>query len=194
MGLMCVAVLFSCQSNSDKKQNEIESPGTVVTVKTGAGVKTSAGAMLSSYLHLKDALINYDTLSANKAANALAIASDSIDFTGTTDTAVVKTVLDFAGTIRSEAVGLVMENDLTEKRRAFSMITENFYPLLRAIQFNEGKLYYEMCPMAFNDDEAAYWISDSREINNPYLGTKHPKYASGMLHCGELKDSISYAK
>jgi hypothetical protein len=48
--------------------------------------------------------------------------------------------------------------------------------------------------MAFNDNETAFWLSNSREVVNPYLGKKHPKYASGMLHCGEVKDSIAYAK
>jgi hypothetical protein len=48
--------------------------------------------------------------------------------------------------------------------------------------------------MAFNDNETAFWLSDNREVVNPYLGKKHPKYASGMLHCGEVKDSLAYAK
>jgi hypothetical protein len=48
--------------------------------------------------------------------------------------------------------------------------------------------------MAFNDNEAAYWLSNSREVVNPYLGKKHPKYSSGMLHCGEVKDSLNYGK
>jgi hypothetical protein len=47
------------------------------------------------------------------------------------------------------------------------------------------------CPMAFNDTETANWISNSSEIINPYLGNNHPKYKAGMLHCGELKDSIT---
>ena len=45
--------------------------------------------------------------------------------------------------------------------------------------------------MAFGDDQAANWISNSTEIVNPYLGKRHPKYKAGMLHCGELKDSIT---
>jgi hypothetical protein len=195
VSLIGIVLLFSCNSQvEEKKQDEANVQEAVVSVQTGDGVKKSASAMLASYLQLKDALVNYDTVNANKAATTLAVVSDSIDFNGTPDSAMIKTVASYTGTVKSEALALVEEKDITEKRRAFSMITENLYPMLRAIQFNDGKIFYQMCPMAFNDSETAYWISDSREINNPYLGTKHPKYASGMLHCGELKDSISYAK
>jgi Cu(I)/Ag(I) efflux system membrane fusion protein len=188
-------ILLSCGgTNEAKKEVADAKPEAVVTVQTGAGVKASSVLMLTSYLQLKDALVNYDTASANMAAIRLGAAADSVDFSGTPDTNVVKTVRDQMGTIRSEALALVKETDLTEKRRSFSMITENLYPMLRAIQYNDARLYYQMCPMAFNDNETAYWISDSREIKNPYLGTQHPKYASGMLHCGELKDSLNYAR
>lgn len=188
-------ILLSCGgTNEAKKEVADAKPEAVVTVQTGAGVKASSVLMLASYLQLKDALVNYDTASANMAAIRLGEAADSVDFSGTPDTNVVKTVRDQMGTIRSEALVLVKETDLTEKRRSFSMITENLYPMLRALQYNDARLYYQMCPMAFNDNETAYWISDSREINNPYLGTQHPKYASGMLHCGELKDSLNYAR
>ena len=31
---------------------------------------------------------------------------------------------------------------------------------------------------------------NTEEIINPYLGKNHPEFKSGMLHCGEVKDSI----
>lgn len=169
-------------------------PAKVASVVTGSAVKAAAKEMLTHYLVLAEALVNYDSVQANKAAMALAAASDSVDLSGTPDSAVMRTILDQAGTIHSEALALAEEKDLTEKRREFSMITEHLYPLLQAIQYNDQKLYYQMCPMAFNDTETAFWISDRPEIVNPYLGNKHPKYASGMLHCGEIKDSLHFAK
>ena len=38
------------------------------------------------------------------------------------------------------------------------------------------------CPMAF-DGKGAYWITESREIRNPYFGEK-------MLNCGEVKEKL----
>ena len=46
--------------------------------------------------------------------------------------------------------------------------------------------------MAFNDNEEAYWLSNTRSIVNPYLGKKHPRYAGGMVTCGSIADSIDY--
>ncbi len=46
--------------------------------------------------------------------------------------------------------------------------------------------------MAFNDTESGIWMSAQSDIRNPYLGTKHQKYKSGMLHCGETKDSLNF--
>jgi hypothetical protein len=196
LSLIFIVLMVSCsvKEKQEVKDNEKPSGALPVTLQTGPGVKSASSAMLTAYLQLKDALMNYDTAMANKAAASLAAATDSVDYSGTPDTTVVKTVESYTGTIASEAMALQAEANITEKRRAFSMITENFYPLLRAIQYDQSTIYYQMCPMAFNETEAAYWISATREINNPYLGNKHPKYASGMLHCGELKDSISYAK
>lgn len=193
--LLVLLVFCSCGGKEQgKKELTKEKPDTVPTATAGEGVKASSAKVLASYLLLKDALVNYDAASADTAAHILAAAADSVDYTGTTDSNVARTVQDQMGSIRSEALALAREKDLTEKRRAFSMITENLYPMLRAIRYDASPVYYQMCPMAFNDSETAYWLSDTREINNPYLGTKHPKYASGMLHCGELKDSLNYAR
>jgi hypothetical protein len=46
--------------------------------------------------------------------------------------------------------------------------------------------------MAFNDNEAAIWLSKTPQIRNPYLGLHHPRYKSGMIDCGETKDSLRF--
>ncbi|MBA4058359.1 MAG: hypothetical protein C0490_26815, partial [Marivirga sp.] len=45
-----------------------------------------------------------------------------------------------------------------------------------------GILYLEYCPMA-NNNEGAYWLSNEKEIKNPYFGDK-------MLKCGSVKETI----
>ena len=44
--------------------------------------------------------------------------------------------------------------------------------------------------MAFGEGKEANWISNGVEIVNPYLGKRDPTYGAGMLHCGEVKDTI----
>ena len=52
------------------------------------------------------------------------------------------------------------------------------YTLAKSFGSNRT-LYHDLCPMAF-DDQGAYWLSESKEIRNPYFGDK-------MLKCGSTK-------
>jgi hypothetical protein len=188
--------LFAC--NGGASQNETDSATASTGKNLSLNIDTASNASITStleaYYRLKDALVEADTMAANHAAAELASLADSIKLEGVSDSALIKTVTDFSGTIASEAVALPQEDNITEKRRSFSMITENLYPLLQSVQYQGNTVYQQMCPMAFNDNETAYWLSNSREVVNPYLGKKHPKYSAGMLHCGEVKDSLNYRK
>jgi Protein of unknown function (DUF3347) len=195
--LISAVMVFSACSGGNKEGSAETAPAEPLATKTiqvSAATTSSITSMLSSYYQLKDALVEYDTAAANIAAAALVIAADSVKTKEITDSALAVTLQNFSGSIASEAKALAGETDLVEKKRSFSMITENLYPMLQAIQYDETVVYHQMCPMAFNDNETAFWLSNNREVVNPYLGKKHPKYASGMLHCGEVKDSLAYAK
>jgi hypothetical protein len=194
--IVSLALLAACSGGPEKKESLPPTPNPQPrnTVQVPAATTSSITLALTAYYQLKDALVEYDTAAANKAAQALAIAADSIKTEGISDTALSQTLRNFAGTVASEAKDLGGETDLLEKKRSFRMISENLYPMLQAVQYNAGTVYHQMCPMAFNDNETAYWLSNNREVVNPYLGKKHPKYASGMLHCGELTDSLAYTK
>jgi len=80
--------------------------------------------------------------------------------------------------------------DIQEMRKDFSMVSENLYPFFRVINYEGENMYWQNCPMAFDDDKEANWISRTKEVFNPYLGKKHPKYRATMLHCGMVKDTI----
>jgi hypothetical protein len=143
--------------------------------------------LLNDYFALKDALVDWDSVSTDAAAVKLKAWSDSL----VKDSAIILDLRQLIGSIGAESDGLLGEKDFTEKRRAFSMISQHLLPLLKQAAFGAQPVYQQICPMAFNDDETAFWLSNQREIVNPYLGKKHPKYASGMLHCGQLGDSLS---
>ena len=193
--IVIVLVFAACSGSKiaeieEAKQPEMKPPA----VSVDGAAMASMTHLLSTYFLVKDALVDYDTAAANLASFSLHAAADSIKTDGISDSALAATLRNFAGNISSESVALVGKKDLVEKKRSFAMISENLYPMLQAVQYNEAVVYHQMCPMAFNDNEAAFWLSNNREIVNPYLGKKHPKYASGMLHCGEVKDSLAYGK
>jgi hypothetical protein len=150
-------------------------------------------SVINSYLSIKDALVNDD------AVNAKAATTKFINFLSTfpieelkkDTTSIYETAKMNIEDMKSNAVSLNNQTDITEMRRDFNMVTTMMYPsFFKAINYEGQKLYYTNCPMAFGENEEANWISNSREIVNPYLGKVHPKYKATMLGCGEVKDSI----
>lgn len=71
---------------------------------------------------------------------------------------------------------------LEDKRSYFGHLSEIVYCTIKSFGLQGGDLYAAYCPMAFNN-KGAYWITDSKDINNPYMGSKMPK-------CGEIKEEL----
>lgn len=165
--------------------------------KNSSAFNESFDRLLTGYFELKDALVEYDTLKANAAARNVAGYADSLQteqITGDSTGDIQKMAADYAASISGSAKGLVGEGDLTKKKREFQMMSESLYELVRTVRYDRKKLFHQHCPMAFNDDEEAYWISDNNKVVNPYLGKKHPKYKDAMLGCGDITDSLDYTR
>jgi hypothetical protein len=158
------------------------------TMASAASPASSGGKiLLKAYLGMRDALVEGDTLAVDAGAASLRSIADSL----TRDSLFARqeTALPL-GNIIAETDGLLGDHGLDARRRAFGMVGDALRDFLLKSGYDAGKVFVQTCPMAFNDSEAASWLSDSREIINPYLGRRHPKYGAGMLHCGELTDSL----
>jgi hypothetical protein len=149
---------------------------------------------IEAYLKVKDALVEDDTSGARKNARLFLTGLDSIPLeelkkdTLSIYEGAVATLTDIKANIQS----MLSQGDITEMRKDFSMATEMMYPSFFSMIHYEGHtIYLQHCPMAFGDDAGASWLSKSREIMNPYLGKNHPEYHASMLHCGEIKDSVT---
>ncbi len=153
----------------------------------------SADSIVNAYLSIKNALVESDTAGA-KAGTASLIAvlnTFPADELKNDSAMVIETIQGNLADLKSNAESLMKQTDISVMRQDFSAMTEVMYPsFFTAINYEGPKLYLINCPMAFNDDVPANWISNSAEILNPYLGKDHPKYKAGMLKCGEVKDSV----
>jgi Cu(I)/Ag(I) efflux system membrane fusion protein len=67
---------------------------------------------------------------------------------------------------------------------AFSEFSNQLYLTIKTFGLMGKTAYYQFCPMAF-DDKGAYWLSEIKEIRNPYFGKK-------MNVCGETKETMNY--
>ncbi len=148
------------------------------------GFQLDFNKQLIDYLKMKDAFIESDSLLINRAAMHYDSSLSELDFGAIEAAEPIKMQADMlAGTISSELKALQLEPLLEDKRRSFQMVSDALFDLMRTIRFTGTKIYKQYCPMAFNNS-GAYWLSNSKEVVNPYFG-------EAMLHCGELVDSLN---
>jgi len=125
------------------------------------------GAAYAHYVHLKDALVASKSDEAKKAASELQKSLTS---------------LDNSKKARESASKIAAAINLEDQRKEFSTLSNEITLLVKASKLSMGSIYLEYCPMA-NNNEGAYWLSNEKEIKNPYFG-------DAMLKCGSVKETI----
>ena len=153
----------------------------------------SVDNVVTHYLAMKDAFVTADTAKVKEENRLFMQGLDSIPVQelDADKAAVSATAKQSIADIKSNATSLQEQTDVTEMRRDFNMLTQMMYPaFFQSINYEGKKLYFDYCPMAFDGDQGANWLSADPNIINPYLGKNHPKYHATMLECGEVKDSI----
>lgn len=124
-------------------------------------------AVYQHYIHLTTALTNSDAAEAKVAANAIEAGAKE---------------LKGGNKLATTASQITASADLEVQRRMYSDLSNEMIALAKKSGLSEGELYVEYCPMAMNN-KGAYWMSNSKEIRNPYFGEK-------MMTCGEVKETI----
>ncbi len=125
------------------------------------------GTAYGHYIHLKNALVASNQGEAKSASEAL-----------------VKTlhVLKNADKAHAEAARVAEANSLEDQRKSFTALSNEMTVLVKGSEINTGELYLQFCPMA-NGNTGGYWLSNEKDIRNPYYGDK-------MLKCGSVKETI----
>src|SRR5215213_690489 len=190
-----VFIIYWLKAGKPKDTSENKEPVPLAITDKSDVFRSALSALMTSYYSLRDAFVSWDTVAVNKAALAVQLKADSLPLNELkADSQIVETAKSFSMSVSGEAKGVMGENNIEQKRRSFYTLSENLYNLVRTVQYNGEIIYHQHCPMAFNDTEEAWWLSNSNEIVNPYLGKSHPKYKAGMLNCGEVADSLDFRK
>jgi Cu(I)/Ag(I) efflux system membrane fusion protein len=77
---------------------------------------------------------------------------------------------------------MIGDSNIEDQRKEFSNISNKMIEIVDLFKSIAKELYINFCPM-FNQGEGAYWISDFREIENPFYGSK-------MLKCGKIEKTL----
>jgi hypothetical protein len=182
-----VLFLIACKNKEETQEGGAENKTTAAAGSTySKEFNDGVVNVLNAYYNLKDAFVASDTMKINTAGTALKGLLDGLklDELKQKDSVAFESISGRPGDVASEITGMLGERDLEKKRESFEMISNAFYDMVRSIRPQGVAVYYQYCPMAFND-KGAYWLSNADSIRNPYFGKK-------MLTCGEVKETLKY--
>ena len=191
-------IVYSCNDHADRNTSTQKEEQTATAEKPSAdteqvkvikasftnvdaGVTTYIKTLTDDYLQVKNALANGK---ANEAGDASKKMYDAMKgFDKSLLTAEQKKLYDQNEDDLKEHAEHISKStsDIEHQRDHFSMMSEDMYSLVKA--FGPGKtLYHDHCPMA-KQNKGAMWLSETKEIKNPYLGQKMPD-------CGSVEEEI----
>jgi Cu(I)/Ag(I) efflux system membrane fusion protein len=167
-----------------KKMDEQEASTKDLSVKTPMDFQMQLGKVVDQYLLLKDAFVTSDESAVEAAAKK------TLDALNKVDMALLKgdahnRWMKLQKPIKDNLNGIIQMKGIEMKRSHFSIVSDKLTEAIKVFGVHKGEtanLYLEFCPMAF-DNKGAYWISNSKEIKNPYFG-------NAMLGCGEVKAKL----
>lgn len=188
IAILFLFVIYSCGNNAG--ENTSEAP-VVHKSKNSDSFNLAFDSVLNYYNTLKDAFIDWDTATVNNSASALQLAVISVPYTELHDEQNAMKATSIAQNAADGLQTLLSVDSLNDKRRFFYTVSESLYKLIETVDYDKTVIYHKKCPMAFNGSEEGWWFSQTKRIDNPFFGTKHPKYKNAMLECGTVEDSIN---
>ena len=184
-------VISEQQTSAPEKENDAEAAPLFSVTSNGQEVKTAAeveinkfliAPIITDYLTLKNALVSDDYKAAASAGKKLLITLNKIDMKAIpADTH--KEYMDIADDAKENAEHIGDNaGKIDHQREHFASLSEDITDLIKLFGTPQ-KLYQDQCPM-FNDGKGAIWLSENKEIKNPYYGSK-------MIGCGKVQKIIN---
>lgn len=138
------------------------------------------GSLISSYLEMKDALVEDDFENAKNHLHTFTkeVKTSKEMYDHPEHSAVHETHHSAMVAAVESASGA---ENIGQLRQSFDDITAGLLKTVKTQEYDET-LFVQFCPMAGNG-EGSKWLSKDEEIQNPY-------YGSAMSKCGEVVDEI----
>ncbi|GAA4438643.1 hypothetical protein GCM10023188_34310 [Pontibacter saemangeumensis] len=137
-------------------------------------------AVADKYLSLKNALVASDAPAAQKAAGNVLQALDKVDMS-LLDGSTHAKWMQLLPALKTHAEAIQQSAALDKQRTAFSPLSNHLIEAVETFGTDKEVLFRQKCPMALGD-QGAYWLSEQKEIRNPYFG-------EAMLSCGETEQT-----
>jgi len=136
--------------------------------------------IIDAYIQIKNGLVATEKAATAQGGTALLTAFSKFDMTALKgDTH--KEYMEIYESAKEQAEHIV-KSPIDHQREHFETLSTDITDLI-ALLGTEKTLYQDFCPMA-NNNKGAYWISEVKDIKNPYFGDK-------MMKCGSVKKQIN---
>lgn len=179
---LIMATVISCNTQSGNEKtndNAVTAPNNEAAVsnETNAAKGFSIAPIVADYLRLENALAADDGKGAAGAGKQLATTLQKMDMSAIPADK-MKQYMEIAADTKENAEH-IRDNagKIAHQREHLEFLSKDVLDLI-ALFGAPQKLYQIHCPMASND-KGADWVSDSKEVKNPYFG-------KDMLTCGEV--------
>lgn len=174
----------ACNSSDSNKTNNTEqaqsSTATTPTETATNNVKPADG-ILTGYLNLKNSLTVDNSSEAAKNGQEILDALAKFDASALAPEQ-KKVFMSLSGDLKENSEHINENADkIDHQREHFEMLSKDMYDLVKSVG-TDKTLYLDSCPMY--DGGKGTWLSEIKEIKNPYLGKK-------MDTCGAIKETIN---
>lgn len=182
---IALSTMFFVACNNGGTKQETATASETMDMKKDTTVKGNNGpikAILTGYLDMKNAFAKDDDKAAATAGNELVKTFDGFDKTTlNAEQAKVFGEIQTDAREHAEHIGKNAGN-IAHQREHFETLSKDLYDLVKVTGAGQ-KLYYTNCPM-YNKNKGANWLSETKEIQNPYLG-------KSMSTCGSVKEELN---
>jgi Cu(I)/Ag(I) efflux system membrane fusion protein len=169
--------------NINVKAGHDEAPPEDQSTEINPAFRNQLTEVYQAYLLMKNAFVESNPHLAAQQAEKVSDALKKVDMRLLTG----KSNIDWMNltlTMKKGLSSIIKNHELNIQREAFSIFNITFYKIIKQYGLSDVLTYYQYCPMAFNGN-GAYWLSETKEISNPYFGDE-------MLKCGDTKEILKY--
>jgi hypothetical protein len=189
--VIVATTLVSCGSQSNKSaQNQDKGSDKQAVNQTDKTAALSASdpkntvsikEIVNQYLIIKNGLANDNGQVASNGGKAFVESIGKMDTKSFT--AEQKKIWDDIAPDAKEMAEHIGANPdkLEHQREHFEILSKDLYDLVKA--FGGGQVLYKDFDTMYNGGKGAFWLSESKEIKNPYMG-------KAMYDSGSIKEEI----
>lgn len=175
------AQLQGKKSMMNKEGQTEEKDSSQVNFEAPAEFKAQLHKVVNQYLSLKDALVEDKAEKAMQSAQSMLANLSKVDMQLLQGEAHMQW-MKLAQSMKASLEQIKETSDIETQRAAFVSLSNKLVSSVKLYGLEKEVIYVQRCPMA-NNDKGAKWLSNSKEIRNPYFG-------EAMLKCGEVISEI----